>query len=187
MQGPPDAREFRASLQRLEALLAGVERYTDPAAREQTREIVQAVLDLHGAGLGRILGHLEAAGEAGAAALDACAGDDVVGGLLLLHGLHPLGLEARVLQALDQVRPYLRSHGGNVELLGVTEGVVRLRLVGSCHGCPSSAVTMKQTIEEAILAKAPDADAVEVEGVAEGPSVTADGRVLVALPVLQVP
>ena len=105
-----------------------------------------------------------AAGEAGAAILDACARDDVVGGLLLLHGLHPLDLEARVRQALEQVRPYLRSHGGNVELLGVGDGVVRLRLEGSCHGCPSSAVTMKQTIEEAILAKAPDVTAVEVEG-----------------------
>ena len=46
----------------------------------------------------------------------------MVGGLLMLHGLHPLDLETRVRQALDQVRPYLRSHGGNVELLGVSDG-----------------------------------------------------------------
>ena len=89
-----------------------------------------------------------------------------------------------MLQALEQVRPYLRSHGGNVELLEVRDGVVRLQLEGSCHGCPSSAVTMKQTIEEAILAKAPDMVAVEVEGASEGPTVTADGRVLIPLTVL---
>ena len=82
-----------------------------------------------------------------------------MGGLLLLHGLHPLDLEARVRQALDKVRPYLRSHGGNVELLGVDEGVVRLRLEGSCHGCPSSAATMRQTIEEAILRQGAGRDA----------------------------
>ncbi|MBX6311309.1 MAG: NifU family protein [Isosphaeraceae bacterium] len=175
-----DVREFQTRLERLDVLLREVEHVADPATQAQTREIVQAVLELHGAGLERLLGHLAAAGEPGAAVLDACGRDDVVGGLLLLHGLHPLGLEARVLQALEQVRPYLRSHGGNVELLGISDGAVRLRLLGSCHGCPSSAVTMKQTIEEAILARAPDVTAVEVEG-AEDPSVTPDGRALVVL------
>jgi Fe-S cluster biogenesis protein NfuA len=176
-----DARAFQARLRRLDDLLQEVERLADPAAQARTREIVQALLDLHGAGLGRILGHLAEAGEAGASVLDACARDDVVGGLLLLHDLHPLGLEARVLQALDQVRPQLRSHGGNVELIGVDDGVVRLRLVGSCHGCPSSAVTMKQTIEEAIVGRAPDAIAIEVEGALQGPEVTPDGQPLVVL------
>jgi Fe-S cluster biogenesis protein NfuA len=179
-----ETREFQSRLQRLDILLRDVEQWSDPAAQARTREIVQTVLDLHGSGLERILGHLAAGGAAGATIRDACTGDELVAALLLLHGLHPLDLEARVLQALDQVRPYLRSHGGNVELLGIRDGVVRLRLVGSCHGCPSSAVTMKQTIEEAILGKAPEVNAVEVEGLAESPPGTPDGRVLVALPVL---
>ena len=184
MPDQPDAREFPSKLQRLDDLIREAGRLADPQARAHAREIVQAVLDLHGMGLGRILEHLDHAGEAGAAILDACALDDVVGGLLLLHGLHPLDLESRVLQALEQVRPYLRSHGGNVELLGIRDGVAKLRLEGSCHGCPSSALTMKQTIEEAILAKAPDLAAVEVEGASERPTVTADGRVLISLAVL---
>ena len=114
-----DARAFQAKLQRLDDLLREVDRFTDPAAQAHTREIVQAVLELHGVGLERLLDHVAEAGEPGAAVLDACAGDAVVSGLLLLHNLHPLDLEARVRQALDDVRPYLRSHGGNVELLGV--------------------------------------------------------------------
>jgi Fe-S cluster biogenesis protein NfuA len=178
-----DARQFHARLQRLEAALQEVEAHGDPAATDRTREIVQVILDLHGEGLGRILDHLEAAGEAGPAVLDACVRDAAVGSLLLLHGLHPLDLETRVRQALDQVRPYLQSHGGNVELLDVSDGVVRLRLEGSCHGCPSSSVTMKQTIEEAILGTAPDATAVVVEGQVERP-VTPDGKALVELSVL---
>ena len=145
---------------------------------------MQAVLDLHGTGLERILGHLEEAGEAGATILDACAGDDVVGGLLLLHGLHPLDLETRVLRALEQVRPALRSHGGNVELLGVRDGVVQLRLEGNCHGCPSSAATMKMTIEEAIYANAPEVTSIEVQGLTNGQTTTPDGRALVELSVL---
>src|SRR5262245_44423069 len=101
----------------------------------------------------------------GAAIVDSFAHDDVVGGLLLLHGLHPLDLKTRVSQALDKVRPYLRSHGGNVELLRIDpDGVVRLRMQGSCHGCPSSAMTLKLAIEEAIYEQAPDVMAIEVEG-----------------------
>ena len=178
---PSEAREFQDRLQRLDALLRGVDRLADAEARAHVRETVQAVLDLHGVGLERILARLDEAGEAGASARDACARDEVVGGLLLLHGLHPLDLEARVLQALDRVRPALKSHGGDVELVGLTDGVVRLRLVGSCQGCPSSALTMTQTIEEAVVALAPDATALEVEGALDAPAAAADGRTLVVL------
>lgn len=187
MSSTSDAREFQSRMQRLDELLQSVETFTDPEAQAQTRAIVQAVLDLHGAGLERVFEHLTEAGEPAAAAVDACVNDEIVGGLLLLHGLHPLSMEDRVRQALEQVRPYLHSHGGNVELLGIDDGVARLRLEGSCKGCPSSAITMKQTIEEAVLAKAPDVTGVLVEGSLDTDnSVTDDGRVLVALPVLQV-
>jgi Fe-S cluster biogenesis protein NfuA len=180
-----DAREFQAGLQRLDGLLREVDRFPDPSVQEHARAVVRAVLDLHAAGLGRLLDHLEAAGEAGRAVLDACAADEVVAGLLLLHGLHPLGIEERVRQALEGVRPYLRSHGGNVELLSVSEGVVRLRLVGSCHSCPSSALTMKQTVEEAIVVRAPDVTAIEVEGLVEAAPLPAmDGSARLALPLV---
>jgi Fe-S cluster biogenesis protein NfuA len=184
MTDPLDDREFQASLQRLDAQLQGVDRIADPSVRNRVREIAQAILHLHGAGLERILDCLDSAGDAGAPVLDACLKDQVIGGLLLLHGLHPLDVEARVHQALEQVRPYLRSHGGNVELVSISDGVARLRLVGSCHGCPSSAMTMKQTIEEAILARAPDVLAVEVEGDTSEPMTTPDGRPLIVLSVL---
>jgi Fe-S cluster biogenesis protein NfuA len=184
MTTPIDAKAFQARLERLELLLGEVERLASPVALAHTREIVQTLLDIHGVGLERLLEHATAAGEAGRQVLDACSRDDVVGGLLLLHGLHPLDVEARVRQALDGVRPYLRSHGGNVELLGLSDGVVRLRLVGSCHSCPSSAVTMKLTIEEAILGKAPEVVAVEVEGLTDGDPVPDNGRARVALPLL---
>src|SRR5262249_28046933 len=139
----------------------------DPAARVRLQQIVQSLLDLHGVGLERLLEYVANAGEASHDILDACTHDDVVAGMLLLHGLHPLGIEERVRQALESVRPYLHSHGGNVELVDVQEGVVRLRLQGSCHHCPSSSLTMQQTIEEAIYGKAPEVITVEVEGLPE--------------------
>jgi Fe-S cluster biogenesis protein NfuA/nitrite reductase/ring-hydroxylating ferredoxin subunit len=103
--------------------------------------------------------------HAGSEMIDRFGEDDLVASLLLLYGLHPLDVEARVLVALDKVRPYLRSHGGNVDLLGVQEGIVRLQLQGSCNGCASSAMTLNLAIEEAIYNAAPDIVALEVEGV----------------------
>jgi Fe-S cluster biogenesis protein NfuA len=179
-----DAREFQSRLERLDALLREMEHGADPAMQTRTREIVQALLDLHGVGLERLLGHITEAGEGGSAILDACAGDEMVAGLLLLHGLHPLDLEARLHQALEVVRPLLHSHGGNVTLLGVRDGVVRLRMDSSCHSCPSSAVAMQQTVEEAIYGKAPEVTAVVVEGMAENSWTAENGRARLALPVL---
>jgi Fe-S cluster biogenesis protein NfuA/nitrite reductase/ring-hydroxylating ferredoxin subunit len=87
-----------------------------------------------------------------------------VAGLLLVHGLHPYGAETRIERALAGVRPYLGSHGGDVELLEVTaDGVARLRMLGSCDGCPSSSVTLKLAVEGAIEAAAPEIAAIEVE------------------------
>ena len=146
-----DDRQARECVARIEALLGEVEGL--PAAVE----LVQGLLDLYGEGLGRIV----ASDPTLPARLD---GDEVVTHLLLLHGLHPVPLEERVVGALDEVRPYLASHGGGVELLGVEEGVVRLRLQGSCDGCPSSTATLKLAIEDAIHKAAPDVEDVVAEG-----------------------
>ena len=84
------------------------------------------------------------------------AADDLIRGVLLLHGLHPMDLRSRVEGALESVRPYMRSHGGGVELLGVAGDTVRIRLEGHCQGCPSSMVTLKLAVEKAIYEAAPD-------------------------------
>jgi Fe-S cluster biogenesis protein NfuA/nitrite reductase/ring-hydroxylating ferredoxin subunit len=132
-------------------------------------ELVQALLDLYGEGLARVVGHV-AARDAGGSLARAFAGDELLSHLLLLHGLHPEPLDARVRSALDEVRPYLESHGGDVDLLDVSaDGVVRLALRGSCDGCASSTATLKLAIEEAIQRAAPDVAEVVAEGAAEPP------------------
>jgi Fe-S cluster biogenesis protein NfuA len=178
-----DDSKLRDRLQRIDALLLEVDGQADSAGRARTTEIVQVLMEFHGAGLERMLERLASEGEAGQQIIDSLAQDELIGSLLLLYGLHPLDLDTRVRQALEKVRPYLHSHGGNVELLGIEGGIVRLRLQGSCHGCPSSAMTVKQTIEEAIHEKAPDIAAIEVEGESPQPLIASDtGRV--ALPIL---
>src|SRR5207302_10172161 len=89
--------------------------------------------------------------------------DELVSHLLLIHGLHPVPVEARVSEALASVTPYLESHGGSVALLGVEGTAVRLRLQGSCSGCPSSSVTLKLAIENAIRKSAPEVEQVIAE------------------------
>jgi Fe-S cluster biogenesis protein NfuA len=93
----------------------------------------------------------------------------LVESLLLLHGLHPLDVDARIQRALDQVRPYLGSHAGGVEYIGVFDGVARLKLEGSCHGCPSSTVTVQLAITGAVQDAAPEVTEVVVEGMTAVP------------------
>ncbi|MDQ2807243.1 MAG: NifU family protein [Chloroflexota bacterium] len=162
---------------RIESLVQAIDGWTDPAARAGAAELLQATLTFHGAGLERMLDLAWESGPAGQALIDQLAGDPLVSRLLLLHDLHPLDLAARVTQALEKVRPYLASHGGNVELLSIEGSTVQLRLQGSCHGCPSSAMTLKLAIEEALQEYAPDMTDLVVEGVVEAPPPPINGFV----------
>jgi Fe-S cluster biogenesis protein NfuA/nitrite reductase/ring-hydroxylating ferredoxin subunit len=163
--------EARERVERVEGLLDELESLPDAAARDSATAMAQALLDLYGEGLARVMRRVAEGG--GALSPEALAEDELIAHLLLLHDLHPVALETRVRGALDEVRPYLESHGGNVEVVGIEEGVVHLRLQGSCSGCPSSAMTLKLAIEDAIHKAAPDVEAIEAEGtVADAPSQT---------------
>lgn len=162
-----DNKNVEQQMQRVEELVQAIETWADPNLRAKAIELVQTLMDFHGAGIDRMMEITARAGAAGYAIFDDFARDDLVGNLLLLYGLHPLEIETRIANALEKVRPSLNLHEGGVELLGVKDGVVYLRLEGNCDGCPSSALTLKHTIEEAIYAAAPDVISIEVEGVTE--------------------
>jgi Fe-S cluster biogenesis protein NfuA/nitrite reductase/ring-hydroxylating ferredoxin subunit len=162
-----DDREARERVARVETLLEEIDSLRDPDAREKATEVVRALLDLYGEGLARIVTHVAERDDGELAG--AFEADELVSHLLMLHGLHPVPLEARVRGALDDVRPYLESHGGDVELLSVEEGIARLRLEGSCSGCPSSTVTLKLAIEDAIYKAAPDVAGIEADDGAATP------------------
>jgi Fe-S cluster biogenesis protein NfuA len=155
----------RERVARVESLLEAVEGLSDESARAMATDMAQAMLDMYGEGLDRIVDVL-AAHDDGTLARE-LAEDELVSHLLLLHGLHPVPVQERVRGALQGVLPYLESHGGNVQLLGVEQGVVHLRLEGSCSGCPSSSMTLKLAIEDAIFKAAPDVEEVRAEGAVE--------------------
>ena len=170
--GDPEAAErLRATGERIDTLLEA-SAAGGAVARERADELVRLLTDLYGAGLERLLDIVYDAGRLDDEVLDALAADDLVASLLLVHGLHPYDVGRRVEDALESVRPYLGSHGGDVELLGVSEeGEVRLRLLGSCDGCPSSSVTLKLAVEGAIEAAAPDITGIVVEDAPAGDGV----------------
>jgi Fe-S cluster biogenesis protein NfuA len=148
-----DDREARELVARIDVLLEDV----------HDVELVQSLVELYGEGIARIVAHDP---ECVAGVAD----DELVSHLLVLHGLHPVPLEDRVRGALDEVRPYLEQHGGDVELLGIDAGVARLRLQGTCNGCPSSTATLRHAIEDAIQRVAPDIDEIEAEGAVPAPT-----------------
>ncbi len=176
----PDV-DLQRQVREIERLAGELETIADPAVRARAIELVSLVLDVHGAGLRRVIELIVHSGAAGREMLAHWADDPLVAGLLLLYGLHPRNLESRVLAALDKARPLLRSHGGDVELLSCAGGIVELRLTGSCHGCPSSTLTLRQSIEQALCELAPDVLELRVEGIAGEHAAPATGIVALEL------
>jgi Fe-S cluster biogenesis protein NfuA/nitrite reductase/ring-hydroxylating ferredoxin subunit len=168
-------KNLRAAGDRIERLLQELGTVADPRVRANAEELVRLLMELYGSALARVLEIIDDTGSADTI-FERLAADDLVASLLVLHGLHPLNVETRIVHALDRVRPYLGSHGGDVKLLGVNEGVVYLRLEGSCHGCPSSTVTMKLAIEKAIEEAAPEVVRIEVEGANPSASGASNGN-----------
>lgn len=173
--------------QQISALLTALSANADPSVGEAAEDLARMLMGMYGAGLQRIMELLAGAVPSSDQALTALLDDDLVAGLLVLHDLHPEDTTARVTRALEAVRPYLGSHAGGVELLGVDDvpegAVVRLRLQGSCDGCPSSAVTVKLAIEKGIMEACPEVLRIEVEGMSEQDSARKLTR---ELPVMQI-
>lgn len=185
---PPAGAPARArdEGERIEQLLAELRGLAGPQAMARIEELVGRIVGLYGRGLEHVLGHLREAGALEKTLLGRLCADELVSSLLVLHGLHPATAQERIERALEEVRPYLGSHAGGVELLEVSaEGVARIRLVGSCDGCPSSKATVEHTLRKAIEAAAPELQGIEVEGarsprmqLAPGPSVPDAGWTL---------
>jgi Fe-S cluster biogenesis protein NfuA len=152
MPEPYDVQEAGERVDRLLTDLAGL---ADAAAGAMAEELVRTLVGLYGAGLERVM---EIVTETGAAeALHRLTRDDLISGLLVVHDLHPLTTVERVQMAMDGVGPPVTG----VELLGVTEGVVRVRLAG--RGCRSTEAAVTDAIKCAVSTAAPEVTGVEVE------------------------
>lgn len=159
LEGPAGDALWRSAGDRIQTLLDATSA-GGTVARERAEQLVGEVVELYGAALARVMAAL--GGQADPAMLNSLIADDLVASLLLVHGLHPHDVRRRVSDALDRVRPYLGSHGGDVHLLDIDGDTVKLQFAGSCKSCPSSAVTLELAVEDAIRAAAPEVSSIEL-------------------------
>jgi len=153
---PPDASlaALAPLLDRLEELLADIEELDEPV-RDRVFELLDGVDAVHRLAVTRLAGAL------GAELRSLRRSDPAVDWLFEAYGVGVEDVDAAS-AALEQVRPYLHEHGGEVEVLGVQHGVVRLRLLGSCSGCTSAAQTLRHGVEEALRENLPGFVAMDV-------------------------
>jgi len=159
----------RAQARRIEELLQTVAGFSDPQVRATTDELIQILLDMYGQGLARLLALIAQATTTGQSLIETLANDELVGALLLLHGLHPLPLEERVIGTLKEIQPYLQKHGAQAELLRVDEGIAYVRLASNGHGCSSTLSLVRTRVVETLHEAIPDLEDVRVENPSPAP------------------
>jgi Fe-S cluster biogenesis protein NfuA len=171
--------DFQQRARSIETLVGKLEHASDPALKTAAKDLVQAIMELHGAGLARILELVREVGDASANGLiDRFGREQLVRDLLLLHGLHPLDLHTRVTQALQDLSATLSSHEGRAELVSIDEdGAITVHFQVQSSGCGSTAASLKSRVEAALLDAAPDASSITVQDV----STSSPGAVFVPL------
>jgi len=159
-----DAQDFQQRVRRIGALVEEIETIADPAARSATRQLMQIVMEFHGAALDRALEILAGGGEPGMAFLEQLGRDPMVSSLLALYGLHPENAETRVRKAVDRLAPQLRRDGATIELLALDESEVRIKVTPGAHACGSTTNSLRTLVEDAVYEAAPDIASLTVEG-----------------------
>jgi len=161
--------DFQAHTQQVERLVEQATALQDDDARATALDLLQATMDLHGAGLARIV-ELLGESEAGRKTLARLGEDPMVCGLMVLYGIHPVCLEDRIKNAVEKARLQVQKQGGKVELLEVSDGLVRVSISSTSNGCHSSPDALKQLVEQAIREAAPEIIEVVADGVASSNS-----------------
>ena len=151
-----DDQEVRRRIERLDGLLEQLER-TPGATAASALEAVELLAGIYGEALSRVMARVSSVPDL----TEQLTADELLWHLLVLHELHPGSARERVDRALDDVRPYLASHGGDVELVSVEDGVAMVRLSGTCQSCGSSSATLELAVRDAVLAAAPEVTRVE--------------------------
>ena len=165
-----DGRGTRGDCQKIGELVQQIESIADPATRATTRDLAQSLMDLHGAAIEKAMDIIAEAGEPGMAIIERLGRDSLVSGVLILYGLHPEDIETRVVKAVERIRPQLRKQGCEVELLGTSDGAIRLRVEIGSHTCGSTANTVRAALEGALYDAAPDMASLLIEGLEEKPA-----------------
>lgn len=147
--------------------LRQLEAVADPAVRTAANEVVQRLMEMHGAALERLLDITFESGDEGKRLIDEYGRDPLISSVLVLYGLHPDDLQTRVEQKLQELRGRLFKMGAEVTAIAITGDEVRIRVDLKGHTCGSTAANVKAVIEEAVYDAAPDLGSLVVEGLGE--------------------
>jgi len=157
-------KEFQQKVRQFGALVSELERANRAGSDLTARELVKLLMEVHGAGLERIMELIFESGREGEAMIARLGRDPIARSLLLLYSLHPDDLETRVLKALDTVGPKLRKLDYKVELVSVDDGAIQLKVRATGRPHSSAAKNVRAAIEEAIYDQAPDLSALTILG-----------------------
>jgi Fe-S cluster biogenesis protein NfuA len=139
--------------------------HPDPAVARKVEEMLDWIDAFHREGLGRLVEMIRS--WRGEIFLESVGRDDVTGTFLAMYDLGELpasdtGAADAVAEALEEIRPYVESHGGTITVDSIVDGVVKVRMLGSCDGCPSSAATLTVGVEQALREHWPNFRRLEV-------------------------
>ena len=152
---------FEDLARRVDKVFGDVNLLSDADAKMKAVALKDAVEAFNKLGLTRIVQKLKS-DEAGKRLLFELVDDPAVYALFALHGIVKQDLSPKIVQVLESVRPFMKSHGGDVEFVKIEGETVFVRLQGSCNGCSQSAVTLRNNVEEAVKSNFPQIKAVEV-------------------------
>jgi Fe-S cluster biogenesis protein NfuA len=156
-------KELQQLSSKIEDLVHRVDAISDPAVKANATVLVQSLLDLHAAAFQRVTEALHHDGESGRRILGRLASDELVGGLLVLYGLHPDEFDVRLQKGLERAREAVASHGASLELLGIREGEIHVRLSAKSGGCGSTTRKLQELVENAISETAPEITKVQID------------------------
>jgi len=159
--------EFQEQVRQLGRLITQFDQMPDGPPKAACKELVQLLMDVHGAGLDRFMEIVFESEGPGPVIIDKLGNDAVTSSLLLLYSLHPQSLETRVQQAVECMRPRLRKLSCSVDLAGIIEGAVQVSVTAGGHSCGSSSKDIRAIVEECVFELAPDVVSLEVLGLEE--------------------
>ena len=154
--------DFQQRMGQIDELVEQIEKSHDRAARDAAQDVIRLLLDLHAAGLARMIELLPNDIDERQKILGHWTNDELISSLLLLHNQHPDDVETRIRRAFDNVLPSLHKRGGEAELLDVSDDNVRLKLTGG-GGCGSTRAALHEMLEAAIMLAAPEISSVVIE------------------------
>ncbi len=146
---------YREAWEYIAELAEGLSNHPDSKVAERVEELLDWVDAVHREGLGRLIEMIRS--WRGEIFLESVARDEITGTMLrayeLGEGLDPEA-EAEVKKAIDaamaEINPLVESHGGSIEVVSVEDGVVKVRMHGTCNGCASSSATLTYGLEAAL-------------------------------------